>query len=132
MMTSPLMADGLKMIAVLAFIVVGLVFLNYYVRRQFQVGGGGRVGRRISVLENNPLGVKKSIALVQVPGAVLVLGVTAERISLLERIDDPDGIHGAASTRTGNTPVRSFKDHLRQLTSTFNGTPPAGRPDESA
>ncbi len=131
MTTPPLMADSMKMIAVLVFVVGGLIWLNFYVRRQLHAGRG-RGGRQISVLENAPLGVKKNIALVQVPGAVLVLGVTADRISLLERIDDPEGIQGTAPTRPANAPGRSFKDHLRQLTSTFSGMPPVDRQDESA
>ncbi|MDJ0808652.1 MAG: flagellar biosynthetic protein FliO [Desulfobacterales bacterium] len=130
MTPSPLFADSLKMIAVLVSIVAGLIFLNYYLRRQIHAGRG-RSGRRISVLENAHLGVKKSIAMVQVPGAVLVLGVTADRITLLDRIDDPDGAHGAASAQPGTAPAQSFKDHLRQLTSTFKGMTPARRQDES-
>ncbi len=119
------------MIAVLVCIVAGLIFLNYFIRRQLHAGKG-RSGRRISVLENAHLGVKKSIAMVQVPGAVLVLGLTAERITLLERIDDPDGRYGAASTDTDTAPARRFKDHLQQLTSTFNRVAPANRQEEIA
>ncbi len=129
MTASPLIADSLKMITVLVGIVAGLVFLNYYIRRQLHAGKG-RVGRRISVLENAHLGVKKSIAMVQVPGAVLVLGITADRITLLERINDPDGTQGAASTNAVTAPAKGFKDHLRQLTSAFSGAPPDRRPDE--
>ena len=132
MTTAPLMVDGLKMIAVLVLVVGGLVFLNVYVRRQLQSGRGGARGRRIHVLENAHLGVKKSIAMVQVPGAVLVLGVTAERIALLERIDHPEGIHGAQADRADNAPEGSFKAHLQRLTSSFKAAAPAGRPDESA
>ena len=130
MTAPPLMADGLKMIAVLVFVVGGLVFLNVYVRRQLHAGRGPS-GRRIRVLENTHLGVKKSIAMVQVPGAVLVLGVTAERIALLERIDDPDGLHGDASARADNASAGNFKDHLQRWTSTFKPAT-AARPDESA
>ena len=131
MTATPLMADGLKMIAVLVFVVGGLVFLNVYVRRQLHAGKGGN-GRRIRVLESTHLGVKKSIAMVQVPGAVLVLGVTTERIILLERIDDPDGLHGAASARADNVSAGCFKDHLQRWTSTFNTAVPTARSDESA
>ena len=132
MTASPLMADGLKMIAVLVLVVGGLVLLNFFVRRQLQ-NGRGSGGRRIRVLENAHLGVKKSIAMVEVPGAVLVLGVTAERIALLERIDDPDGIHGTAAVPHAEiVPAGSFKDHLQRLCSNFKGSTAAGRPDESS
>ena len=131
MSATPMLADGLRMIAVLVLIVGGLVFVNIYLRRQVHAGRG-RGGRRIRVLENAHLGVKKSIAMVQVPGAVLVLGVTAERIALLERIDDPDGIHGASSPRADNLSGANFKMHLQRLTATFATATPASRPDESA
>ena len=131
MSATPMLADGLRMIAVLVLIVGGLVFVNIYVRRQVHAGRG-RGGRRIRVLENAHLGVKKRIAMVQVPGAVLVLGITAERIALLERIDDPDGIHGASSPRADNLPGANFKTHLQRLTATFATPTPASRPDESA
>ncbi|MDJ0990384.1 MAG: flagellar biosynthetic protein FliO [Desulfobacterales bacterium] len=131
MSASPLMTDGLTMIAVLMFVVGGLVFLNVYVRRHLHAGKGGST-RRIRVIENTHLGAKKSIAMVQVPGAVLVLGVTGERIALLERIDDPDGLHGAAAARADNVSAGSFKAHLRRLTSTFKTAAPVARRGESA
>ncbi len=130
MTMAPLIGDGLKMIAILVFMVGGLLVVNHYVRRQLH-SGSRRFGRRISVLENTHLGVKKSIAMVQVSGAVLVLGVTAERITLLERIDDPDGTQETAATPNDVRPGRSFKDHLRQLTSSFAGMSPAARPDDT-
>lgn len=130
MNTTPMLADGLQMIAVLVLIVGGLVFLNVYLRRQLHAGSG-RSGRRIRVLENAHLGVKKNIAMVQVPGAVLVLGVTAEHIALLERIDDPDGIHAAASPQANNAAATGFKEHLQRLTSTITTAVPTSRPDES-
>jgi flagellar protein FliO/FliZ len=131
MTATPLISDGLKMIGILVLIVGGLIFLNHYVRRQMHAGGGRSGGRRINILENTHLGLKKSIALVQIPGAVLVLGVTADRITLLDRIDDADSAVGERSTPTAPAPEGSFKHHLRRLTSTFGGEPPFKRTDES-
>jgi flagellar biogenesis protein FliO len=51
-----------------------------------RTGGGG--GRRIEVLESHYMGVKKTISLVRVPGKVLVLGITGDRINLLDTLDD--------------------------------------------
>ena len=129
---TPLVTDGLKMIGVLVFIVGGLIYLNHYIRRQMHAGGRLSGRRRISVLENAHLGVKKSIAMVQVPGAVLVLGVTNDRITLLERIAETDDVWGAASNSADEavTP-RSFKDHLRQLTTPLSRRAAAGRGDRS-
>lgn len=133
MNATPLVTDGLKMIGVLVFIVAGLLFLNHYIRRQMNAGGRLAGRRRISVLENAHLGVKKSIAMVQVPGAVLVLGVTNDRITLLERIAETDDAWGAISTPPGEaTAARSFKDHLRQLTAPLSGRAATGRENQSA
>lgn len=119
------------MIGALVLIVGGLIFLNHYVRRQLHAGGRRDGQRRVRVLETAHLGVKKSISMVHVPGAVLVLGVTADRISLLERIDDPDGDLTEVARPTGKAPARSFQDHLRQLTAALGGGPPANRPGKS-
>ncbi len=130
MNTTPLMTDGLRMIGVLVFIVGGLILLNHYIRRHMRTGGRLSGRRRISVLENAHLGVKKSIAMVQVPGAVLVLGVTNDRITLLERIAETDDAWGTASNKADETvTARSFKDHLRQLTTPLSGRTAAGRGD---
>lgn len=131
MTATPLISDGLKMIGILVLIVGGLIVLNHYVRRQIHAGGGRSGGRRISILENTHLGLKKSVALVQIPGAVLVLGVTADRITLLDRIDDTGGAIGEKSTSRDPARVGSFKHHLRRLTSTLGGEPPFKRTDES-
>lgn len=73
--------------------VVGVILLIFYALRRFS-GLPGTSGRRrlVTVLGSTYLGAKKNISLVEVPGAVLVLGVTADRISLLATIDDPDEI----------------------------------------
>ena len=132
MNATPLVTDGLRMIGVLVFIVVGLLFLNHYIRRQMHAGGRLAGRRRISVLENAHLGVKKSIAMVQVPGAVLVLGVTNDRITLLERIAETDDAWKAASLPAGEaTAARTFKDHLRQLTTPLSGRTATGRGNPS-
>jgi flagellar biogenesis protein FliO len=85
----------------------------------------------VQVLETAHLGVKKSISMVHVPGAVLVLGVTADRISLLERIDDPDGAVTEAARPAGKAPARSFQDHLRHLTASLGSGAPDNRPGNS-
>jgi flagellar biogenesis protein FliO len=64
--------------------------------------------------------MKRTLTLVKIPGAVLVLGVTAERIQLLSRIDDPDQL--AAIENGTETPRHSrFADHLARLTGSKRG-----------
>ena len=73
MMTPELVTAAMKMIGVLVLIVGGLLAFNAYSKRFFKNGLGAAGHKAVRVLENTPLGIKKSIALVRVPGAVLVL-----------------------------------------------------------
>ncbi|CAD7849425.1 MAG: hypothetical protein [Olavius algarvensis Delta 4 endosymbiont] len=42
----------------------------------------------INVLSTRPLAPKKSIALIQVPGDILVVGITGDNLTLLSKIED--------------------------------------------
>ena len=79
---------GLRMIAALAVVLALLLALLYGLRRIARQRSGGIGGQRIRVLESHYLGVKKSISLVRVPGKVLVLGVTGDRITRLDALDE--------------------------------------------
>lgn len=108
-----LLPPALKMLSALV-IVIGGMLLVFYFSRRFARGIPLRTnGRLIRVISSNSIGLKKSIALVEVAGEVLVLGITADRIALLTKIDDPavcDRLH-----ETGETPVLSFGDHLHRF-----------------
>lgn len=79
---------GLKMLAALGG-VLALIFILLHGLRKMSGGRGiGFGAKNIQVLERYHLGVKKSIALVRVPGRVLVLGVCADRIDLLDKLDE--------------------------------------------
>jgi len=115
MMTPELVTAAMKMIGVLVLIVGGLLAFNAYAKRFFKNGLGAAGHKAVRVLENTPLGLKKSIALVKVPGAVLVLGITHDRISMLNRIDDSTFEASAETLSADRGP--SFKEHLRRLSS---------------
>lgn len=79
---------ALRMLGALALLSVLLVGALYLARK---FGAGAQMGGdAIRVLATRALGARERITLVQIPGAVLVLGVTRERIELLDRIADPD------------------------------------------
>ncbi len=83
-----LMLAGIKMIAALG-VVLALVLLMLVGLRKLagqRIGGGS--AKRIQVLESHYMGVKKSIALVRVPGKVLVLGLCGDRINLLDTLEE--------------------------------------------
>jgi flagellar protein FliO/FliZ len=69
----------------------------------------------IQIVDSQYLGVKKSITMVKIPGSVLVLGVGANDVNLLSRIDDPDILDGIKTTPK-KPRILGFKDHLHRLT----------------
>jgi len=86
--TPDMMTVGFKMLGALGLVLALVLFLLYGVRRLSGQRLGAGSGKRIQVLENHYLGVKKTISLVRVPGKVLVLGIAGDRINLLDRLDD--------------------------------------------
>lgn len=93
--------------------------------------GRGQGGPLLRIRATMPLGVKKQLALVEVPGAVLVLGISQDRISTLDRISDGELIqqikdHGDGGERT------DFKSLLRRAgkeTSAPGSTPSTNVPN---
>ncbi len=69
--------------------------------------GKGSGGAPIRVLARSFIGQKSSIAIVEVTGEVLVLGISVNAVNLLARIEDKDVIsglmaHGAGRGNKGN------------------------------
>ena len=88
-----LVPSGMKMISMFA-VVLGLMFLIFfgfkkYVLKNTAFGGGNKL---VSVLGTWFLGPKKNIALVEVAGEVLVLGISQENITLLSNITSDEKI----------------------------------------
>ena len=107
---------AIKMILALIF-VLALVWGAYrWTRRTLPATQAGGKGRLIKVLANHYLGVKKTITLVEIPGSVLVLGVSSDRVNLLSRIEDPDVLADIRKTTAETAPLRSFRDQLQRLT----------------
>ena len=118
-MTPELVTAAAKMIGVLIIIVGGLLAFNMYSKRFFRNGVSGAGKKMVKVLEHTPVGIKKSVTLVRVPGAVLVLGVTNDRITLLDRVDSQDYEELAKTISTEGMP--SFKDHLKKFSTGWQG-----------
>ena len=111
----------LKMIASLGIVLGGLLLTLWLVRRFVQSRSGRFNGQLIRVLASSTVGLKKNIALVEVPGQVLVLGMTGDRINLLTKIEDPESIrriHGDLSAK----PAIPFAEHLNFFSSKFKGS----------
>ena len=107
----------LQMLTALA-VVVGALLVAFYVMKRFlKRDAGGSGTPLIRVIGNQYIGIKKNIALVEVPGAVLVLGISNDRISLLTKIDDQRVLDGIKENRPQH--AASFSDHLQRLTTRF-------------
>ena len=107
-------------------LVLGILWLTYrWMRRGAGTGGGILKNRLISVLANHYLGAKKSIAMVEVPGSVLVLGVSADRINLLTKIEDP-ALIAEMHKKEDRKNVLSFREQLQRITRSMsdNGKTP--------
>jgi len=63
----------------------GVLFLFKRVTRSASPVSGRQL---INVLSTRPVAPKKSIALIQVPGDILVVGITGDNITLLSKIED--------------------------------------------
>ena len=81
---------ALKMLVALGILLGVLVLGLYFAKRMFKGGDTQSKRRLIRVLANTYVGVKKNISLVEVPGAILVLGVTSDTINLLTKIEDEE------------------------------------------
>ena len=122
--------SGMKMISMFA-LVLGLMFLTFfgfkkYVLKNTAFGGGNKL---VNVLGTWFLGPKKNIALVEVAGEVLVLGISNENITLLssvtneEKIEEIKNAGGKGNNRVGLNADRSESgsDRARSVASQAAG-----------
>ena len=91
--------SGMKMISMFA-VVLGLMFLIFfgfkkYVLKNTAFGSGNKL---VNVLGTWFLGPKKNIALVEVAGEILVLGMSQDNITLLSSIIDEEKIEEIKNT----------------------------------
>lgn len=114
------MASTLQMLTALAVVLGGLFVVVYFVKRYLRKDVGGAANPLIRVIANQYIGVKKNIALVEVPGTVLVLGISNDRISLLTKIEE-QGVLDSIRAETSR-PLPSFSDHLQRLTNRLKQT----------
>ena len=106
----------IKMAGILVLMIVGLWLLSWYAKKRVNSPGSRFGGRQIRILENCHMGVKKSISLVKVPGKVLVVGVTADNLSLLGELDETQFV--VNEKMPGDEPAQSgFSRHFKKISS---------------
>jgi flagellar biogenesis protein FliO len=119
MNTSPdMLATAFKMLAALALVLGGLGIFFYFTRRVMRKNMGTSGGKMIRVLASQYIGLKKNISLVEIPGAILVVGITGDTIRLLTKIDDKTILDQFQDPGAGRIPP-SFSDQLNKITSRF-------------
>ena len=74
------------------FLVLAVMVGAYWLVRRFLPGPAAVGSGRMRLLGRMGLGARKYLALVEVAGKVLVLGVTNESINLLDTVDDPERV----------------------------------------
>ena len=113
-----LISTALKMLTSLAIVLGGMFVAFYFMKKVLNRKIAASGEKLIRVLANTYIGVKKNISLVEVPGALLVIGITNDNISLLSKIEDEE-ILDRFRVSDGETTQDSFSDHLHKLSKKF-------------
>ena len=113
-----LIPTALKMLSALVLVLAGLGVAIFFTKRMITNRTGANGDKLIRILASSYLGVKKSISLVRVPGALLVLGISGDNIRMLTKIEDRkilDKYNGLDTQAPGS----SFAQQLQKFTLRF-------------
>ncbi len=113
-----LLSTALKMITALVIVLGGLFIVFYFLRRILKREVRGSSEKLIRVLSSSYIGVKKNISLIEVPGSILVLGVTSDNIRLLTKIEDEEILNRFKRPEEEKKST-SFSDQLNKISSRF-------------
>ena len=112
-----IVSTALQMLTALGFVLGGLLVVFYFMKRFLKRDVGSSKGQLIKVIASQYIGIKKNISLVEIPGSILVVGVSNDNISLLTKIEDKVVLDVLRQKCSRITP--SFSDHLQRLTGKF-------------
>ncbi len=106
--------DAMEISAELWNVIIKMLFFLVVLTALFLMAHLGlqRLGRKqtmrtggmpIEILFSRYLGSKKSISMVKIPGAILVLGITPDRINLLSRIEKTELVESICEDKPGSS-----------------------------
>jgi len=118
MITAPnILSNALQMLTALGVVLGGLLIVFYFMKRFLKRDVGGSKEQLIKVIASQYVGIKKNISLVEIPGSILVVGVSNDNISLLTKIEDKGILDVLRQENSRIAP--SFSDQLQRLTGRF-------------
>ena len=118
MITAPdMLSTAMKMLTALGIVLGGLIVVFYFMKRFLKRDIGGSKEPLIKVIASQHIGIKKNISLVEIPGSILVVGVSNDNISLLTKIEDKVVLDDLRQENARIAP--SFSDQLQRLTDRF-------------
>ena len=118
--TPDVVSNAFQMLTALGIVLGGVLVIFYLMKRYIKKGVGNSNGQLIRVIASQYIGFKKNIALVEVPGTILVIGISNDRISLLTKIEDNADLASIRQEASGISP--SFVDNLQRLAARFKST----------
>jgi len=118
MNTAPdIVSNAFQMLTALGIVLGGLLVIFYLMKRFFKRDVGRSKEQLIKVIASQYIGIKKNISIVEIPGSILVIGVSNDNISLLTEIENEVVLDSLRQENSRISP--SFSDHLQRLTGRF-------------
>jgi flagellar biosynthetic protein FliO len=109
-----------KTISTLLIVIALIIGTVYVLKKKYGVSANlGRSRKMIQIVDQTPMGVKKSLFLVKVPGKHLILGVTNDNIGLITEIENEeiakkDIAIGGGSTGADSVNKKEFIDIIKK------------------
>ncbi len=100
----------IKVIKILGLIIIIIIAVVLFLRKKLGIKSS-LIGRKrhIHIVDSASLGSKKYVHLVKIPGKILLIGVTNERIQSLSEITEKEVVDSVVSESKGNEFMSIFK-----------------------
>ena len=108
-----LWGTGLKTFAMLCIVVAILILVLFLMKRFFYLKDGSGHGQLIKILSSHHVSPKERIALIDVVGEKIVIGITPENITFLTKIEKSEALDRIESLGAAGAPHGLFASFLR-------------------